>query len=858
MRKRFRKLTAVLLVVVMIALMIPITTISVSAGTVIENAISWALGIANDDSHGYSQLQNRRWGNPDYDCSTFVITAFANAGCDVEGATYTGNMRSVFENAGFTWIPKSQIDLSNSSQLVRGDILLNEANHTEIYIGNNQRVGAHTGTYDIYDRNSPGDNNGREISIYNYSNSSNWDGVLRYKDEPVVPTIPTGAITVVDGDYYISTALDNNKVLEIDDGHISSNSANAQLWDLLKETNQIFSVKHIGDGYYNLICQKSGKYLEVEGGNTAVGSNVQQYDGNGTDAQQWVIRETGDGYFYIISKCNGLYLDVDNASTGNGTNLKVFTGYSTNAQKWRFTLLGSHTFCDGDYYISSALNNNKVLDIDAQQISNNNANAQLWDLLKGQNQVFTVRYIGDGYYNIICKESGKYLEIENGYARAGANVQQYESNGTDAQQWVIKEVENNYFYIASKLNGLCLDVDNFGIDNGTNIKVYSAYLSNAQKWRFMPLGTQTISDGCYYISTALDIKKVLDIDAGHISDNMANAQLWELLNWENQVFSLKYNDNGYYNIICNKSGKYLEVEGANIEVGSNVQQYDGNGTDAQQWVIKEAGDGYYYIVSKCNGLYLDVDNRNTVNGTNVKVYTGYISDAQKWRFMPLGTQTIDDGEYYISTALDESKVLDIDAGEISDNNANAQLWELLNLENQVFSLRYNDNGYYNIICKQSGKHLEVEGGNIEVGSNVQQYDENGTDAQQWVIKPIGDGYFNIVSRCNGLYLDVDNGNTGNGTNIKVYTGYSTNAQKWKFVKYKNPAESSNSIGDTNLDGKINVNDVTAIQRHLADLETFTEKQLAVADTNGDGNVDIADATHLQMYLAEYGVVLGKQ
>ena len=77
MSKRFRKMTALLLSVVMVTLMIPIPTISVSAGTVIENAISWALGIADDDSHGYSQLQNRRWGNPDYDCSTFVITAFA-------------------------------------------------------------------------------------------------------------------------------------------------------------------------------------------------------------------------------------------------------------------------------------------------------------------------------------------------------------------------------------------------------------------------------------------------------------------------------------------------------------------------------------------------------------------------------------------------------------------------------------------------------------------------------------------------------------------------------------------------------------------------------------------------------------
>ena len=66
------------------------------------------------------------------------------------------------------------------------------------------------------------------------------------------------------------------------------------------------------------------------------------------------------------------------------------------------------------------------------------------------------------------------------------------------------------------------------------------------------------------------------------------------------------------------------------------------------------------------------------------------------------------------------------------------------------------------------------------------------------------------------------------------------------------------IGDTNLDRKITISDVTAIQRHLSELELFTDEQIALADTNGDGVVNITDATHLQKYLAEFdGIVLGK-
>ena len=64
------------------------------------------------------------------------------------------------------------------------------------------------------------------------------------------------------------------------------------------------------------------------------------------------------------------------------------------------------------------------------------------------------------------------------------------------------------------------------------------------------------------------------------------------------------------------------------------------------------------------------------------------------------------------------------------------------------------------------------------------------------------------------------------------------------------------IGDVDSDGKINVSDLTMIQRHLAGFEILTGERLDLADTNGDGTVTIDDATLLQMFLAEYDVQLG--
>ena len=67
-----------------------------------------------------------------------------------------------------------------------------------------------------------------------------------------------------------------------------------------------------------------------------------------------------------------------------------------------------------------------------------------------------------------------------------------------------------------------------------------------------------------------------------------------------------------------------------------------------------------------------------------------------------------------------------------------------------------------------------------------------------------------------------------------------------------------NTGDVNLDGRINVDDISAIQRHLSQVNVLTDEQLAVADTNGDGFLNISDASHLQMYLDEYDVVLGRK
>lgn len=143
--------------------------------TIPEKALQWALKIAADQSHGYSQAN--RWG-PDYDCSSFVLSAYKNgAGVDIGSATYTGNLQYLL-NHGFKDV-SSSVNLNTGSGLQKGDIIYyhksGTVGHAAMYAGNGKIVHARGQSY-----GSPktGDQ-GTEIAVATYYRGS-FDKVYRY------------------------------------------------------------------------------------------------------------------------------------------------------------------------------------------------------------------------------------------------------------------------------------------------------------------------------------------------------------------------------------------------------------------------------------------------------------------------------------------------------------------------------------------------------------------------------------------------------------------------------------------------------------------------------------------------------
>ncbi len=587
--------------------------------------------------------------------------------------------------------------------------------------------------------------------------------------------------TLEDGTYRIQSKLNKNRVFQVE-GKATANGKKIKLANqLYYNMSQNVIVKYLNNGYYSLTFENSKKVLDVPGASKAKGTVLQQYSSNQSAAQQWILKDAGNGYYSIISKCNGLYVDIPGGKAIAGVNIQLYTGNNTDAQKFKFEKVeapkSEKTIEEGMYYISSALSNKKALTIDGGKTTNT-ANLQIGD--KGrQYQKFQVSYDSQlKAYTITAFHSDKVLDVAGAGQNNGTNVQQYQKNKSKAQQWIIQKTSDGYYSIISKCNYLFLDVSGASTRNGTNIQVYETNNSKAQKFKFEKINNitcgQVLENGIYKISSALNGNKVLDISGGS-TNNGANLQIWNSENVQQQKFQITYNSTGkYYEIKALHSNKVFDIAGNGKIDGTNVAQYASNQSNAQKWVLKDVGNGYFYIIGAYSGLYLDIAAASTANGTNVQVYTGNGTKAQKFKFNKI--KMIDNSNYQIVMRQNNNKALDISGGSY-DENANLQIWDKVNVSQQIFNIRAIDNTYYKIIAKHSKKVLTVNSNN-----NVVQATDKNADSQKWSFESVGNGYYRIRSKATGLYLDVVNNKTANGTNVQVYKGNGAVAQQFKLNK----------------------------------------------------------------------------
>ena len=126
-----------------------------------------------DPGVGYNQAN--RWNlknGGSVDCSSFVLSCLKIAGFKIGGATFTGNMRAELKKHGWAVEP-------NNGKPMAGDILLNDSDHTAVYLGRGLLAQASINEKGGITGGVPGNQTNQETYVRSYYDFP-WNCYLRH------------------------------------------------------------------------------------------------------------------------------------------------------------------------------------------------------------------------------------------------------------------------------------------------------------------------------------------------------------------------------------------------------------------------------------------------------------------------------------------------------------------------------------------------------------------------------------------------------------------------------------------------------------------------------------------------------
>jgi endoglucanase len=147
---------------------------------------------------------------------------------------------------------------------------------------------------------------------------------------------PPGGSGVVANGIYKVIARHSGKALDVVGGG-TADGTNVDQWTYNGGNNQLWAITHLGNNEYEIVNLKSGKALDVYGWGSANGTNVDQWTwGNGTN-QTWIVSATASGYYRLTPKnATSTALDVSGVSTADGANVQLWSYTGGYNQQWSF------------------------------------------------------------------------------------------------------------------------------------------------------------------------------------------------------------------------------------------------------------------------------------------------------------------------------------------------------------------------------------------------------------------------------------------------------------------------------------------------------------------------------------------
>jgi hypothetical protein len=358
--------------------------------------------------------------------------------------------------------------------------------------------------------------------------------------------------------------------------------------------------------------------LDVYDNRVVAGTPVIQWQSTGGDNQRWAIAENGDGTYSFIAKTSGLVLDVEGGRAASGTKLSLYYPHGGKNQRFKLDKPKTDPLWEGIVTIASFADMSKVVDIEGHS-AKSGARALIYKSHGGMNQKFQVTRTGPATYAFSALVSGMYLTAGN-----GAVHQAWGSGGqpTAKQQWVA-----SWGIGGARLTNVSTnEVMTVNSDKAT-LGVAAASSSSSQSFRIN--GANPVNPGYYMIRSASGY--ALDLHGASINSG-ANVQFYTANTGVAQKWKLELGSDGYYTIANARSQKVIDISGGGTKEGTNILVWDKIGVAWQKWKFVPSGDGWFYLRS-ATGMYLSVSGEGNYNSANVYASTAVTKSAQRFRFI---------------------------------------------------------------------------------------------------------------------------------------------------------------------------------------------------------------------------------
>ncbi|MFI9583615.1 family 43 glycosylhydrolase [Streptomyces sp. NPDC052236] len=136
---------------------------------------------------------------------------------------------------------------------------------------------------------------------------------------------------------------------------------------------------------YTLVNRNSGKCLDLAGGNTADGANIQQWTCSGGANQKWRIEDRANDTSRLVNVATGKVMDAANCDTADGANFQQWSWLNNNCQQFRLVFTAT-----GDYVRLVNANSGKVADV-ADCSTADGANVRQWTWLSNNCQQWQLK-----------------------------------------------------------------------------------------------------------------------------------------------------------------------------------------------------------------------------------------------------------------------------------------------------------------------------------------------------------------------------------------------------------------------------------------------------------------------------------